>query len=109
MNGTDENKFSGDSGYETFLSQWNRRSAGERLLLDEGPMTIIIVLVVLVLWGVELFANMRSGVQGWSAVFHLVVIGSLEVFIAGYLVRAVVRKAYLRFKLSQIRSRCYQE
>jgi hypothetical protein len=101
-----EKKFSGNAGYETFLSQWNSRSAGERMLLDEGPMTIIVVLVVLLLWGVELFANIRSGVQGWSAVMHLIVIGSLEVFIAGYLVRAVVRKVYLRFRLSQARSKC---
>lgn len=105
MNGMGEKKFSGDAGYETILSQWNSRSAGERLLLDEGPMTIIVVLVMLVLWGVELFANIRSGVQGWPAIMHLIVIGSLECFIAGYLARAVIRKAYLRFKLSQTRSR----
>lgn len=72
------------------------RSAAERLLLDEGPVTIIVLLAALILWAFEIFANIRSGVQGWPAVLHLVVVGSLECFLAGYLVRALVRKARFR-------------
>ncbi len=72
--------------------RWEQRSATEKALVDEGPMTPFVLCCVVLIWAVELTANLRNGITGWIDLSHLLIIGSLELFLGGYLVLALLRK-----------------
>ncbi len=79
--------------------RWQARSATEKAIVDDGFMTPFVLCCVLLIWAVELTANLRNGITGWIDLSHLFVIGSLELLLGGYLFFAVLRKWTLRRQL----------
>ncbi len=61
------------------------------MLLDEGPTGYIAFLVVIAIWGLELFMNLRQG-SGWTYWAHLILVGPLWLLVSGYFFYALTRK-----------------
>ena len=80
---------------------WEKRSGLEKTVTDDGLMTPFMVCGLLLIWAVELIFNLRTGITDWVDVSHLLIVGTLEIVLGGFLLFAFLRKWTLARRLAR--------
>jgi hypothetical protein len=74
------------------------RGGVEKALLDEGVSSYLVIFGAVAIMGFELAVNLGTA-GDWSFTAHLIVVGTLELFLIGYFVYALYRKYGLRLRM----------